>query len=63
MACVCSLVDAAVNCWAKSKGAAIRVDGLAVVTGSGRETSVRLFKEEASPYAMLLETVAPHHND
>lgn len=63
MACVCSLVDAALNWWVKSKGVAIRVDGLPVVTDSERETNVRLFEEEVSSYAMLLGTVPPYDND
>lgn len=63
MICVYSLVDAALNCWAKSKGVAIRVDGLPVVTDSERERNVRLFEEEeASSYAMLPGTVPPYDN-
>lgn len=64
MACVCSLVDAAVNCWKKSKGVATRVDGLPVVTDSERETNVGLLEEEeAGSYAMLLGPMPPYDND
>jgi hypothetical protein len=64
MARVCSLVDAAVNCWKKSKGVTIRVDGLPVVTDSERETNVGLFEEEeASSYAMLLRPITPYDDD